>query len=976
MMTYRGSGSGSGSGYSGGGYYGSESSNRLSSSSTLPSTDFPQTPASTDDYFGPRRSAGGGHSTHSSHMDSKPKTPTSLVGRSVGGQFASSPPRRMTLSSSEAPRLETTLDSTSFEEMFSGFDVNKPTGIEELSPTAPKLATSLLPPSNPEGNGNGYNQPTSPASPMKKSGRVELRGPLPPPKSYNPAAVAPKVAGIVKEKVQTFNTYSKPQNMYSTDATGGTERWAGRPSEEGLISPTTVEDNPPRSISPRQSRNLTHSTPTAPSHNRKDSLTAPPRNTRLPRTPTGDLGLKRSSAVMKRHSIHTDEEDAVVTINNVQKPHGPRGITDRMKDRDSGWEETVASGSSSVNSMRDTASSASSRETGQTSVTSPRSPVASRQNTDENLKTITTIRLIDSTHTEQRPGVELRDGSDTELDDSMSAAAAIAAKFENEPTEKTKAGPKKVMTKAQFEKYRQQQDEERRLRVGPAKSDSESEDESEEDYDSDTERNKEVIRQRAKQEAHLSVYRQQMMKISGTTASTEALTNHAAPMLALNNSMPQLSISGADPDSDEDEEVPLGILLAHGFPSKNRPPTRLSNSSSQPNLRGVAQQQGMGGGRLPVFARNLPADPYNYGAGLINHTNRMPIGMGGGVTGLGGGVNQSPSGSVYGGSVYGGASELGRHPGGLIGEIAMAEEMKAARKHGGYPRPSTMGNRSPGTGGGMLGLGGGMPSRAMGSGMGMNGMSQYAPSMMGMPAGVQTPPRLGMPPANPMMGMPPPMSGMDLSQVQMQQQMQHMMQMQMQWMQQMQAQQHMMHGGLNPGAMGMPRPNSVAIPQVPARLDPTMQQRTMSMVDPMLASFSSQIRSPGYAPSIAPSMKPPQMMGLPQPGYTPSIAPSERNTIGMPSRYRPVTQVQPGNSSRSSTMTSITGSNWQQQLAKPVAGSALKTAMTKDDDDDDDSAWEEMKRKKEAKQDGWKKKKDLKSMLSFGGGSAATVTSS
>jgi len=922
-------------------------------------------------------------------MEPKSKTLTSLGVRSVGGQFAASPPRRMTLSSSEAPRLETTLDSTSFEDMFSGFDVNKSIGIEALSPAAPKLATSLLPPANSESSVSGYNPPTSPdssISSMRKPARVELKGPLPPPRSYNPAAVTPKVAGMVKEKVQTFNTYSKSQNMYSMDAAGGTERWAGRPSEEGLISPT-VEEPSSRSISPRQSRNLTHTSavpPQASMHSRKDSLSAPPRNTRLPRTATGDLGLKRSSAVIKRHSIHTDDEDAAVVMNNISRSQGPRGITDRVKDRDSGWEETVASGSSSMNSIRDTASSASSRDTTQTSVTSPRSPVATRQTTEENLKTTTTVRLISSTHSE-RPAVELKDGSDTEFDGSITAAAA---KLEDDSTGGAQGGPKKVMTKAQFEKYREQQDDERRRRGGKAKSDTESEDESEEDYDSDTERNKEVIRQRAKQEAHLSVYRQQMMKISGRTESTEALNGPTtAPMLALNNSMPQLSLSGADPGSDEDEEVPLGILMAHGFPNKNRPPTRLSNSSSQPNLRGLAQQQGMGGGRLPVFARNLPADPYNYGASLINHTNRMPIGMGGGITGLGGGVGHSSGGSVYGGSVYGGGSEAGRHSGGLIGEIALAEEMKAARRHSpsGYPRTS---NRSPGLGGGMLGLGGGMPSGNMGGGMGMMGMHQKAPSVVGMPTGMQTlgmqqpNAMMGLQQPNSMLGMQSPMMAMDPSQMQMQQQMQQMMQMQMQWMQQMHVQQQLMQGGMNPGVMGIPRPNSVAVSQPPARLDPTMQQRTMSMVDPMLSNFNPQARGPGYAPSIASSMKPPvisAMMGGLQPGYTPSIAPSERSTVGLPSRYRPVTQVQPGNGSRTSTMTSGVGLNWHQQQSqpKPTTSSGLKTPMTGgDDDDDDDSAWEEMKKKKEARKDGWQKKKDLKNILPFGGGSTATVTSS
>ncbi|KAF8463261.1 hypothetical protein BDZ91DRAFT_776975 [Kalaharituber pfeilii] len=928
----RGRGSGSGSGYSGGGYYGSDSSNRLSSSSTLPSADFPQTPRSTDDHFGSRRSAGGGggggHSTSSSHMDQNQMTPSSVGKRSVGGQFSTSPPRKMTLSSTEPPRLETKLDSTSFEDMFSGFDVNNPTGIEELSPTAPKLATTLMPPVSSESPG-GYNSGN--ASMKKAATRIETQGPSPPPKSYNPATVLPKVQGVVKKKVQTWNTYSQSQNMYSTEANGSTERWAGRPSEEGLISPQT--EDKPKTISPRQSRNLTHSTPNpspAPSHSRKDSLTAPPRNTRLPRTGTGDL--KRSSAVMRRHSIPTDDEDAAVVTHNIQRvqgnsPSGPRGLTDRMKDRDSGWEENVGSGSSSVNSIRDNASSASSKDTSRTSVTSPRSPATARiKMVNEKSTSITTVTVSKRSVPEQ-PGVELRDGSDTEFDSSISAAVQLAARYEDDSTETPKVGPKKVMTKAQFERYRQQQEEERMLR-GKDKSDSDSE--SDEEYDSDTERNKEIIRQRQKQEAHLSVYRQQMMKITGSTSSSDALNGPSAPMLSLNNSMPQLSLSTPDGGSDEDEDTPLGILMAHGFPNKNRPPSKLTNSSSQPNLRGAAQQHAMegAGGRLPVFARNLPADPYNYGAGLVNPPNR-----------LGGGTGSVAGGSVYGGSVYGGGS-TGRHPGGLIGEIALAEEMKAARRHGsglgGYPRPS----------GGMLGLGGG--------GIGPNGMG--------------------------MMGGMAPMMGMDPSQMQMQQQMQQMMQMQMQWMQQMQAQQQMMQNGLNPPMMGLPRPNSIAVPQAPAMQNPAMHQRTMSMVDPMLGGFGKPPQSrPGYAPSIAPSIKmmPPMMPGG-QPGYTPSIAPSERSTIGLPSRYRPVSQVPPlNNDARTWSMGSTLGHNWQQQ--KP-GSSGLKAVVKKaDDDDDDDSAWEEMEKKKREKKEGWKKRKDLKDILSFntnGSASATTITSS
>ena len=543
-MTCSGSGATSGSGYSGG-YYGSGSSNRLSSSSTLPS-DLPHTPGSTEDTAGHRRF----DKAFGSHKD-KTSTLSSFGKRSVGGQYATSPPSRMALSTAEPPRIETHLDSISFEDMFSSFEPSSTAGIGSLSPTTPKLATSsfLSTVSNVEGsenltgmrNPNMYNEPAT--------------GLPPPPKSYNPASITPKVQGIVKEKVQTWNTYSKPktQNMYSNvEANGGTERWTGRPSEEGLIS-LPVEEKP--NISPRHSRNLTHSTPAAPTHTRKDSLTAPVRNARPLRTNTGDQGgLKRSSAILRRHSIPTDDEDAAVVMNNVKRPQlnhsatatavlgNPRGLSDGVRGRDSGWEETVGSASSSERSSKDNMSSVSSKDTAHTNISSPRSPIA-RATTTENFTTVKMLSPVGATAKStsyRRPVLNTnKDGSDTEFDSSLSAAVTLAARLDDDAvSNKPNPAPQKVMTRAQFERYRQQQDEERRLR-GEDKEDSDSE--SDVDYDSDTERNKEIVRQRARQEAHLSVYRQQMMKITGTgaAASAEALNPMpmaAAPMLSLNNS--------------------------------------------------------------------------------------------------------------------------------------------------------------------------------------------------------------------------------------------------------------------------------------------------------------------------------------------------------------------------------------------------------------------------------------------------------
>src|SRR5438045_7798424 len=92
-------------------------------------------------------------------------------------------------------------------------------------------------------------------------------------------------------------------------------------------------------------------------------------------------------------------------------------------------------------------------------------------------------------------------------------------------------------------------------------------------------------------------------------------------------------------DAEEDEDVPLAILQAHGFPNKNRPPTQLTSRGSYPNLRPASQlgsnspapQSVAGstaGSKLPVFARNLPPDPY-FGASLVQPSNRESFAVGG-----------------------------------------------------------------------------------------------------------------------------------------------------------------------------------------------------------------------------------------------------------------------------------------------------------------------------------------------------------
>lgn len=117
--------------------------------------------------------------------------------------------------------------------------------------------------------------------------------------------------------------------------------------------------------------------------------------------------------------------------------------------------------------------------------------------------------------------------------------------------------------------------------------------------------------------------------------------------------------------------------------------------------------------------------------------------------------------------------------------------------------------------------------------------------------------------------------------------------------------------------------------------------------------------------------------GGPGPGYTPSIAPSERSNVGMPSRYRPVSIMEPADSNpgdrRSKTMTSLSPQTFGMTPARspspvpPANGNASKPKSTirileklkgtpksnllrpeKTDDDEDEAGWAQMARKKEA----------------------------
>lgn len=424
----------------------------------------------------------------------------------------------------------------------------------------------------------------------------------------------------------------------------------------------------------------------------------------------------------------------------------------------------------------------------------------------------------------------------------------------------------KRMTRVQFEQARLGQSK-GPYQDGKDSDDSGPEDEEEED---EAERHRQVTLQRRKQEANMAVYRQQMKKVTGGQPSE--LPSQRPGLSGSLSSMHLGGASGTDAvaGEDEDDDVPLGILQAHGFPNRSRLPSQMPGAS--PGY--AASAAGDVPGNLPAFARRLPTDPY---FSLANPSNRETLPYGGGS-----------------GSVYGGVSPGGQ-PGGLVGVIAGEERARAARR--GSPNPATGGY-------GPIPL----PSNLLPQMPRSDSMGSFA----------------GVP------GLPPAMTPQEMAT---QQQMQHLMAMQAQMMQQMMAMQQNggqmpmmpmpgmpMQGspgmaslggnGLSPMPNGSPRPASVmsnqgrsmTMSQLPTRSGiENVQQRSSTM--------GNNLR-PQYAGSAY------GMPTGPQQGYTPSIAPSERSNVGMPSRYRPVSTLDANGGApvdsgiaRSQTMTSMSFPN-------------------------------------------------------------------
>ncbi|KAI9704245.1 MAG: hypothetical protein M1836_007106 [Candelina mexicana] len=942
----RGSGGTDNSASTGGYYDNSSSSARFSSSSTLPSSAEVST---TEEPYLPRKQ----EAHHGAPVPPVPESRSSAFSlRAAGRTFSfgtkgfrsstvpaagatqpassfsvnnATPERAMTTSSyastTTAPKLETEValggsDLGTFGDMFKSFGRRRSTVVEE------------------------------PVSFFKGMPRVPSPDEIPP-------AVPPK----------SYHTPSPTHVGRSQEVESSPYAWSSPHSTAGLM-PSSSPEVPGSRIpnSPSPVLRLSNTRALTPSSSMPISCNYSPL----------DHGVSDRSALIGEDRRETgpilgvrpapfEDEDAKLVMDSVnasramnrQTPtqgRGLGGLVEKVRDRDDRLDQAMLSGSSSGNSLKTPSTSSGHSSVRATDHVQPakgtrqRSPVALFDSEVPEAAGASASWRDGSNDTTPRAKksqpVHQRDPS-ISIDPSIADAANLAMRFEEHasaPPVRQTQYQNKVMTPAQFERYRQQR-ELSRTQSDASKSEESDEEDDHYDDEDEAERNRELAKQRRKQEAHLSVYRQQMMKVTGdqparspgmesSSASTTNLGSGISAM-TLNDDKSSAPTKSSD---DEDEDVPLGILAAHGFPNKNRPPAQLSSpqlssslhSTSQmgtypPPPGSVAGDSTTGGprGSVPVFARNLPQDPY-YGASLVNPANREPMAF-----------SHNGGGSIRGGG------QASLPPGGLVGVIAGEERARAMRRgspnaQGSYGPLSP--NMTP------------MPQQMSGMGMGMPGMP----------------------------GMPPMMTPGDHAQMQMSRQMGQMMQMQMQFMQQMmqmqgaqngppmqhQPQQHMMNNFLAPPGQ-MLRPTTMgshSAPTTPGQ-PPQLNPRAMSMLDPATAQWNQQrFTTPGYAAS--------GHLQIPgHQGYASSIAPSERSNVGMPPRYRPVSTSPVTGSHNAPGMTSTMMSgglqDWSEKQGSQTTVRAVspKKANGAGSDDDDEEGWEQMKQKREMKKSTWKTKK-------------------
>ncbi|KAJ8098835.1 hypothetical protein POJ06DRAFT_258127 [Lipomyces tetrasporus] len=130
---------------------------------------------------------------------------------------------------------------------------------------------------------------------------------------------------------------------------------------------------------------------------------------------------------------------------------------------------------------------------------------------------------------------------------------------------------KRVMTVSEFEQYRRTQEETPDPNDDDKNDDSDNEGFFKSDSDSDSELQQEQLKMKQRQDANLAIYRQQMRKVTGNSAIRPPPPPPLVP--ARPNGQSPLSSGSSQPihdDEDEEDEIPLAILHAHGLPGRHR----------------------------------------------------------------------------------------------------------------------------------------------------------------------------------------------------------------------------------------------------------------------------------------------------------------------------------------------------------------------------------------------------------------------
>ncbi|KAF2684924.1 hypothetical protein K458DRAFT_301933 [Lentithecium fluviatile CBS 122367] len=494
-------------------------------------------------------------------------------------------------------------------------------------------------------------------------------------------------------------------------------------------------------------------------------------------------------------------------------------------------------------------------------------------------------------------------------------------------------GGKRVMSQAEFRAQQQRQS------VEPQDPSSD-----EEDYEDE-----EDAVERAQQEAIARRKNQKMdLARASMIRSTTAPTRPDSVTEPFSMGFPsEISMKA---DEWEDEDIPLGILAQHGFPStaRGRPPTQPANAIPSyfpgPGLPDRPASAGAVSNRQsqafrPVFARNLPDDPHAssfIGGGLVRPSVRESMGF-----------NRGPA-SVA-GDIMGGVGMPMGYPEpqlstpSLVDQIHMRDMTKQKYMGGASSKkPPAQGPFTGLLGAQMNGPNPSNPQTRMSMMGGVNGM----PGVNGMNPMMNNPGMMGMPMSMPMMGMNQGMNGMaypmapnDMLHMQQMQQMQQMIAAQQMQLQQMQAMQGSQAGSDPRMPMVQdPRMSMAQDPRMSMAQDPRMsmaQDPRMSMAqDPRMSmgNFGNNfLNVPGAQRPMSmmqqqrPFSTPSQMGGFqpgpaPLPGYTPSIAPSERSNIGLSARYRPVATHQDAKSSVSNNTTLQTSGGATQSSQSTVKG--------------------------------------------------------